>query len=198
MSTHRSVDRASGFTVVELLFVLALGATLVSVAVPSTQDAVDAMRTAGAARYIAARLMGARIDAISRSACVALRFEASGSDYTFRFYADGNGNGIRSADIAAGIDTPFGETNKLDRRFAGVVFGLMNGYPDADQVEGTGADGVRIGPTALLTMSPDGTATGGTLYVHGRRAQYAVRILGTSGRVRVLELRTEARKWVTR
>jgi prepilin-type N-terminal cleavage/methylation domain-containing protein len=191
------VDRAGGFTMVELLLVLALGATLVSVALPSTQDAVDAMRTAGAARYLAARLMGARVDAISRSTCIALRFTSSGPDYTFRLYADGNGNGVRTLDISAGVDTPFGEINRLENRFSGVAFGLMNGYPDADDVEGTGSDGVRIGGTSLLTLSPDGTATAGTLYIHGRRAQYAVRILGTTGRVRVLEFLPERRRWIS-
>ena len=33
-------------------------------------------------------------------------------------------------------------------------------------------DGVRIGSARILTMSPSGTATSGTLYLQGRRAQY--------------------------
>ncbi len=37
----------------------------------------------------------------------------------------------------------------------------------------TGSDGVRIGVARILTTGPNGTATAGTLYVHGTNAQYA-------------------------
>ena len=188
----------AGFTMIEVLFTVALAATILSMAIPSSQDAVDTIRTAAAARYLATRLAAARISAITRSTCIGLRFEADGADYHYLPYGDGNGNGVRSADIAAGIDTPIGSREKLGDKFPGVALGLMNGYPDADGVGGTGADGVRIGKARIETMSPDGTATAGTLYLHGRRSQFAVRILGTTGRVRVLEYRAEAKAWVPR
>jgi hypothetical protein len=47
-------------------------------------------------------------------------------------------------------------------------------------------------------MSPDGTATAGTVYLHGRRSQYAVRILGTTGRMRVLQYKAAAHTWIER
>ena len=74
----------------------------------------------------------------------------------------------------------------------------MNGYPDVDDQAGTGADGVRIGRARIETMSPDGTATPGTLYLHGRRTQFAVRVLGATGRVRVLEYLPGERQWIPR
>ncbi len=37
-------------------------------------------------------------------------------------------------------------------------------------------------------MSADGTATSGTLYVRGRKGQYAVRVLGVTGRTRMLQV----------
>ena len=64
-------DRAGcdrGFTVVEVLFALVLGTTVISVAIPSTRDAVDEIRTATAARYLAGRLAEARVSAVARSA----------------------------------------------------------------------------------------------------------------------------------
>ena len=183
---------------IELLFGLAVAATVLSMAIPSTREAVDQIRTAAAARYLAGRLVDARIAAITRSTCVGLRFEPDGADYRYLRYADGNGNGVRSTDIALGIDTAIGSRERLGDLFPGVSLGLMNGYPDADGVGGTGADGVRIGIARIETMSPDGTATAGTLYLHGRRSQFAVRILGTTGRVRVLEYRAEDRAWVPR
>ena len=177
----------AGFTTLEILFALALSGTVLCVAVPSMNEEIDGLRTASAARYVAARLTGARIAAVNRSACVGLRFEPDGADYRFTPHADGNGNGIRTLDIALGIDRPIGATERLADKFPGVRTGLMNGYPDADHVAGTGADGVRLGTPRIATMSPDGTATGGTVYLHGRRSQFAVRILGTTGRVRVLQ-----------
>jgi type II secretory pathway pseudopilin PulG len=184
--------------VLEILFVLALSSTMLCVAIPSAGEAIDAQRTAMAARYVAARLTDARNSAVNRSACVGLRFEADQGDYRFTAYADGNGNGIRSTDISMGIDVPTGPPERLRDKFPGVTTGLMNGYPDADRVGSTGGDGVRLGPSRIATMSPDGTGTPGTIYLHGRRSQFAVRILGTTGRVRVLQYRPAGNEWIGR
>jgi type II secretory pathway pseudopilin PulG len=197
LHAHRA-NADDGFTVVEILFTLVLATTVVSVAVPSTRDAIDELRTATAARYLAARLGDARISAVARSACIGLRFEAAGSDYAFGAYVDGNGNGIRSVDIGAGVDWPLGGKEALREKFPGVTLGLMPGYPDADDTGGTGSDGVRIGKAKIATMSPDGTATAGTLYLHGTRSQFAVRILGTTGRLRVLKYDPKSRTWLER
>ena len=49
----------------------------------------------------------------------------------------------------------------------------------------------------LLAMNPDGTSSSGTLYLHGReRSQYAVRVLGVTGRVRVLKYDLGRRRWM--
>jgi hypothetical protein len=191
-----SLDR--GFTVVEILFTLVVATTVVSVAVPSTRDSIDELRTAAAARYLAGRLAEARVNAVARSACVGIRFEPSGADYHYASYVDGNGNGIRSQDITLGLDLPVSARESLRDKFANVVFGLMNGYPDVDNSAGSGTDGVRIGRARIETLSPDGTATAGTLYLHGRRSQYAVRILGTTGRTRVLQYKPASRTWIER
>jgi hypothetical protein len=48
-----------------------------------------------------------------------------------------------------------------------------------------------------MSMSPNGSATSGTLYLHGRRgAQYAVRVLGATGRIRLLKYVEAQRRWV--
>jgi len=75
-------------------------------------------------------------------------------------------------------------------------FGILGGVPDADGRPAGGADGVRLGTSAILSMNGDGTATSGTLYVHGRqRTQYAVRVLGVTGRVRVLKFDFVTGRW---
>jgi prepilin-type N-terminal cleavage/methylation domain-containing protein len=191
-------DRDEGFTLIELLFVVALMAVLAGVAVPLTGDALDDARTCAAARYMAGQIVSSRMDAVNRSRAVALRFEASTPDYRIARYVDGNGNGVRAAEIRVGIDRPDGVAKRIGDDFPNVRFGLMEGLPDADDVRGTGTEGVRIGAAKILTISPDGTATSGTLYLVGRRAQYAVRVLGATGRTRVLEFDRGRQAWINR
>jgi len=194
-------DRAPGprgFTLTELLLVVALIATLAGIALPMTNDAVDELRTAAAARYLAGQIRNGRMDAIKRSRVVALRFQAAPTDYTFAFYIDGNRNGVRTADIGRGIDRALTSPQRLRDHFAGVHFSLDAAIPDVNGNTGGGTDGVRIGAGRILTTSPDGTATSGTLYVRGRRAQYAVRVLGATGRTRVLKYDTGGRLWISR
>jgi prepilin-type N-terminal cleavage/methylation domain-containing protein len=196
------VDRAvpgAGFSLVELLFVLAILATLAGIGIPLTTSALDEMRVGMAARYVAGRIVGARLDALQRSTALGLRFEADGVDYSFATCVDGNGNGLRTAEIASGTDQQITPAEFLGQRFADVRFGLSAGVPDLDSGWQTeDGDGVRIGSSRILTVGPDGTATSGTLYVRGKRGQYAVRVLGATARVRLFQYQTGARAWIAR
>jgi hypothetical protein len=182
-----------------LLFCIGLSATLLGIAVPIATSALDEMRTSMAARYLAGRILAARLDALQRSACVGFRFEASAPDYRFSMYTDGNQNGIRTTEIATGVDPAIASGERLGDRFPSVQFGLAASVPDLDGMrQMTDSDGVRIGSPRILTLSPDGTTTSGTVYVRGARAQYAVRILGATGRTRVFQYRRGADQWVSR
>ena len=188
---------ARGYSVLELMLVISLLGVLAGVAVPVTRNTVDELRAAGAARYVAARIAAARLDSVRRSSTVALRFDPAGADYTFTRFLDGNGNGLRSADITSGADRPLGRAERLNEFFAGTAFGLLPGIPDLNGASGNPA-GVRIGSTSILSISPNGSCTGGTLYVHGRRSQFAIRILGATGRVRLFRFNPGTRQWITR
>ncbi|HET7220837.1 MAG TPA: hypothetical protein VFJ02_22445 [Vicinamibacterales bacterium] len=187
-----------GATLLDVVFALTIGTTLTALSVPVVASVVDDMRASMAARYVAARIGAARLDAVRRSDAVALRFEPVGDDYRFGAFADGNGNGVRSTDIRAGVDPALAPPERLEDTFAGVCFGLMPGIPDADGQTGTGEDGVRVGSSSLLSMSSDGSSTSGTLYIRSRRQQYAVRILGVTGRTRMLQYQPENRVWLAR
>jgi type II secretory pathway pseudopilin PulG len=199
MFRNASWRQVGGFTAIELLFVMAIAITVVSIAVPLTGDALDHVRTGMAARYLEARIMDARMQAIRRSTRVALRFDAVGSDYRFTEYLDGNGNGVRASDIATGADPELAPRQLLRDHFSGVSFGLRANVPDVNgSMASAAGDGVRIGTSRILTLGPDGTATSGTLYVQGRKGQYAIRVLGATGRTRVLRFDAGARQWVSR
>jgi type II secretory pathway pseudopilin PulG len=189
----------AGFTLIELLLFIAIAATFLGMTVPLVTSALDEMRTAMAARYLAGRILAARLDALQRSACVGFRFEPAGSDYSFATYADGNQNGLRTAEITSGTDPIVTTGERLADRFSSVRFGLMPAVPDLDGArQMADTDGVRIGSPKILTLSPDGTASSGTVYVRGTRAQYAVRVLGATGRTRVFHYQRGAQQWVSR
>jgi hypothetical protein len=189
----------AGITLLETLLAVTIAMTMLALTVPLTVDTVDAVRAGLAARYLEGRILDARMHAIKRGARIGLRFEPSAEDYQIGEYADGNGNGIRTAEISAGIDPPIAAAWRIGDHVAGARFGLRAGVPDLDGVRSPeDGDGVRIGTSRILSMGPDGTATGGTLYLRGRRSQYAVRVLGATGRTRVLRYEPGRDVWVTR
>jgi type II secretory pathway pseudopilin PulG len=192
------MSREAGTSAIELLFTAALVSTIAAMAVPWTHAGLDDVRTGSAARYLAGRIAALRMDAVRRSTALGLRFEPVSDDYVFTLFADGNGNGVRSADIRSGVDRPIGQGERLCDKFPGVRFQLPADVSDAGDDPAGSTDGVRIGTARILTVSPDGTATSGTLYVRGERAQFAVRVLGVTGRTRVLQYQSGTRTWISR
>jgi len=167
---------------------VALAAVLSAVAIPRVLVTLDSARALGAARYVAARLMLARASAVQRSAATAIRFDRDSRGVRFALYQDGNHNGVRSRDIELNIDREIEQYVRLSDLFPGVDFGLS--------IDGQGADPIQLGGTTLLTFTPTGTATSGSLYVRGRNGpQYAVRVLGATGRTRLERYDEQQRAW---
>ncbi|HXH06704.1 MAG TPA: GspH/FimT family pseudopilin [Vicinamibacterales bacterium] len=185
---------ARGYTLVEALFAAGVLVTLAAVALPQMAAGLEDARVRSAARYLAARLREARMLAVHRSARVGVRFEPAGDDYAVGTFLDGNGNGVRSAEIQRGIDPPLRSPERLGDAIAGVRFGLLPGVPPVEG--GTGTDPIRIASGSILSFSPDGSSSGGTVYLcGGGRAQYAVRVFGVTGRTRVLRFEQGSRTW---
>ena len=184
-------------TLVELVFTMAVAGTLAAMAIPSGLRVLDDYRARGAARYLAQRLGYARLDAIKRSTFVGLQFDGGLDDYVFTSVADGNGNGLRSSDILRGVDRALSQPERLAWNFPGVTFGILPGVPDADGQPIDVPDGVRVGVSRILSMNPNGSSSSGTLYLHGRQgAQYAVRVLGATGRIRTMKYVESPGRWI--
>jgi type II secretory pathway pseudopilin PulG len=187
----------AAYTLLELLFAVTLSLTVGAVATPQLLASVDDLRAAGAVRYIATKLQQSRMEALSRSANVGWQFVITTNGYTYTPYLDGNGNGIRSKDIQTGVDLRIGPVERLTNQFAGVDFGVLPGLPPVDP-GGTapGSDPIKLGSSNILTFTPLGTSSSGSLYLLGRRnAQYAIRILGETGKARILKFDPRLQQW---
>jgi type II secretory pathway pseudopilin PulG len=188
----------SGYSLIELVFVAGLVATLSAVAIPQLLAALDGFRALGAAHYVSARLQRTRSEAVMRSADVAMRFVRGEGGYQFAVYVDGNRNGVRGADIDGGIDRRLGAVERLGDSFTGIDFGAI---PDLPPVEEGGVapedDPIRLGATDGVTFTAMGTATTGSLYIRSRRgAQYVIRIFGVTGKTRILQFNAHTSQWM--
>ncbi len=196
-SGRTSRAAAGGYSLVEVLFVLGLSATLGAAAIPQLMTGLDDARTAGAAQYLSASFQRARMEAVLRSASVAVLFTPEAASYSFAVYVDGNGNGVLARDISRSVDRRVGPVERLSDQFAGVEFGALPGLPSID-VGGTppGSDPVRLGAGNMASFAAAGTATSGTVYLRGRGgSQYAVRVYGDTGRTRRLKFDRAAWQW---
>jgi hypothetical protein len=113
-------------------------------------------------------------------------------------FADGNGNGVLQRDIDRGIDPALTPPSWLDDQARDISLRVNQAVTDVagNAQLAPGDDPLRIGNTALLTFSPVGSATSGTLYLAARRGpQAAIRVFGATGRVRVLMFDARTRQW---
>ena len=179
------------------MLVAGLGITMSAVAVPQYLAAIDDFRASGAARYVSARLQRARMEAVMRSASVAVHFAQTPDGYRYAVYLDGNRNGVLTEDIQHGVDRRINATERLRDHFAGVDFGAVPGLPPIDPGgPAPGNDPIRLGVSSLATFTALGTSSSGSVYIRGRRdAQYAVRIFGDTGKTRMLKFVHRTGRW---
>lgn len=188
---------AFGYTALEALLAVSIAVTLVGLAVPVTLEGLEETRTRGAARYLAARIRLARAMAAARSRTIGLCFERLGTEYAYALYEDGDRDGIRTADLEEGIDRVVAPREWLTTSFPGVRFGFLAGVPPIGGDAGDVDDPIRAGSSDILSLTPIGTATAATLYLCGpTRSQYAVRVLGTTGRTRVFQFDRTSVTWI--
>ena len=148
---HRS-DGESGASLPELVIVLVIASLLVAFSVPTTGATIDAGRASQAASVMASRFRLARLEAVSQSRSIGLVFDQRGGRWTFRVCADGNGNGIRRAEIVSGTDACLEGPHDLQAMFPGVQVAVD------PAIRGPGGeppspDPVRFGSSNLASFS---------------------------------------------
>jgi prepilin-type N-terminal cleavage/methylation domain-containing protein len=179
-----------GFSLPEVLAVLAILGILTAVAVPLLADTVARERLHAAGWETALLLRGLRQRSVAERNGFGLRFVRSGGSWLYSLYRDGNGNGILTTDILAGRDPLQKGPEDISALHEGIRFGL----PEASVPEippGTGPipnplDPVKFGASNIISFTPSGSISGGTLYLTDGRRALAVVVYGPTGRIRTL------------
>jgi Tfp pilus assembly protein FimT len=179
---------------IELTVALGIVCLSAAMSAPSLAAAADTGRAREAAQFLASQCRSARMEALARNTTSSIVFDAIGARWRFRRCVDGNGNGMRRAEITSGRDTCLAST-EVSELFSGVRVDVLSGLPDPDGGATTNG-AVRFGSSDIASFSPAGTASAGTVYVRSDRgAQYAIRVAGTTGRVRVLRYDAASHSW---
>jgi len=181
-----------------MLFAAALCLVMAAVAVPVIGGTLEREHVMVGTQYLAATVQRARLEALKRASAVAVRLEILDGRVAVQLFTDGNGNGVLQRDIDRGVDPALTNIQWLDEHAREVS--LRINQPVLDVAGATalhpGDDPLRIGNTALVSFSPLGSSSSGTLYVAALRGpQMAIRIFGSTGRVRVLTFDARARQW---
>jgi len=187
-----------GHTLLEMVFVLGLILLMASLLIPSLRAYSQEAQIMAAAEKFRGQFREAYSIAVKKNVNTAIRFETGTRGPTYSLYADGNGNGVLSADIATGRDRRIAGPIPLDAGLARVRVAINPGVPAIPPDSGTldPADPIKFGRSNMLSFSPMGTATPGTFYLAGESAQAAVRVTPGSARVRIMFCR--GRRWVER
>jgi Tfp pilus assembly major pilin PilA len=180
-------NREQGLSLHELTIVCGILGVLAAVGFPNFKAYSVRAHIYGASRVFEGEFRKARSMAVRGGVYTAIRFERTDEGAEFSVYADGNRNGVRTADITRGVDRRIAGPLPLHGGAPGVRVGILPGLPAMPPDHGPleGDDPIRFGKGDILSFSPLGTATPGTFYLAGEDIQGAIRVT-TSARVRLL------------
>lgn len=190
-----------GYSLVETLAALAIGAIALAVTLPAAAQLRDAGRAAAGARSMASLLSSLRWKSTTSGTSTGLEFRKLGAEWSWREVRDGNGNGLRTAEIARGVDSVVSGDEALSTRVEHVRLGfpVSGTYPEAPPGTGSVKDGddpVRFGRSDLISFSPLGASSSGTLYVtDGNDGLFAIVLFGPTTRLRVWRWNARERRW---
>ena len=194
--------RANGFNLLEMAVALVVGAIIVAVGTPPLLQAAARTRVRLAAAEVTGVLYEARSYAVLHSANVAVKFRA-GADggVEWSLYRDADGDGVLNQDIESGVDPQVGPARQLAHLGRQVRAGFPPGPAPRDPGDPRRrldrlTDPVRFNRSDLASFDPLGGATPGSIYLtDGRSHLVAVRVLGVTGRVRVLVYDAAREAW---
>ena len=113
--------------------------------------------------------------------------------YSLSLYMDGNYNGIRLAEIQRGIDYSFRGSFPLNRASGDIQPAILNStIPEIPPRTGflEEADPIKFGRSNIISFSPKGDSSTGSLYLACRSQQqmYSIVLYGPTARIKVWKL----------
>lgn len=175
----------SGHSLLELLAAITVLVIVAAASIPIAASYLHESRVRGAAFHVRGLLRWVRARAAAEGRYVGVVFDEADGDPVFSIYADGNANGIRRADITRGTEERLRDPYRLSETFPGVHYGQLPAGADQPFFPA-----LRIGRSKIVSFSPLGSSTSGTLFLSNDYGiVYAVVILGSTGRVRVARYR---------
>ena len=188
-----------GFTSLELVIVLALCAALVTATAAGAFQLQASLAIRSAAAELAAAFFRARSYALTRGVAVALKFRTDGGRYEWALYRDGNGNGVRTSEIASGVDRSLGLAIPWLR--GDVRPGILQDSPVPDPASPGSKldrldDPIRFNNSDLCSFSPVGESTPGSVYLwDGRDRMAVVRVFGRTAKIHTLYFVRGEKSW---
>jgi type II secretory pathway pseudopilin PulG len=189
----------AGYTAAEVVAVLAIVGAVAAIVAPGVFRLSAALAVRSSAGEVRAMLFQARALAISRGRYVGVKFRKNGNRYEWALYGDGNGNGIRTAEIARGVDPPLGITIPWTR--SDVRPGILKGSRVPDPSDPHKAldrldDPIRFNASDICSFSPLGESTPGSIYLwDGQDRMAVVRVFGRTAKVRTLYFVRREKEW---
>lgn len=190
---------AAGLSLAGLLIILAAATFAIVAAAPSVASLQESVAIRSAAGEATTALWRARAHALARNVHVGVKFRKNGDSYEWALYRDGNGNGVRTAEIARSVDRPLGLAIPWTRRdirpdiFKDIRVpdpGNPGSYLDRPE------DPIRFNSSDICSFSPAGESTPGSIYLSdGRNRMAVVRVLGRTAKIRVLYYRRGEKGW---
>jgi prepilin-type N-terminal cleavage/methylation domain-containing protein len=192
------MSKNNGFTLIELLLAVAIVGLTAAIAVPNSQSLRRRAAVRAASAELRAIFRATRSRAISRGSHAGVKFTRAGTGWQYAIYDDGDGDGIRNDDIASGIDRRVTEPRYACSAPQLASISLLRSVardPDGDPIL-RGASPVQFNRSTICSFSPLGQSTPGTIYLADAADQaYAIRVLGGTGRVRLLRYDAKRRRW---
>jgi hypothetical protein len=188
-----------GLTSIELVVGLAVAGALLAATATGAFQIQSALAVRSAAAELSAGFLRARAYALTKGISVALKFRKDGGRWEWALYRDGNGNGVRNAEIASGVDRSLGLAIVWPR--TDVRPGILKGAPVPDPGSPGSSldrldDPIRFNSSDLCSFSPLGESTPGSVYLwDGRDRMAVVRVFGRSAKVRTLFHNRGEKSW---